>query len=159
MAKPLIVYFSKTGHSKQLASLAQTLVGGDLCELNLVARYPENYILSVMRSGASLIAGELPKLRQIPDISAYREILLCYPLWWWELPTPVMRFLHDVDTTGKTIYPICSCGGGGLGKSVKRIRKLAPYAAVQKGIFIREADTNNKTAAESLAAYLAPLGK
>ena len=90
MANPLIVYFSKTGHSKQLAHLTQALVGGDLCELNLVARYPESYILSVMRSGASLISGELPKLRQIPDISAYREILLFCTM----LTRPAKRFIR-----------------------------------------------------------------
>lgn len=63
-----------------------------------------------------------------------------------------MAFLSGRDFTGKTIEPFMTHGGGGLGKSVEDVKRLAPGATVLEGRAFRGDDVAN--AGEDLWAWL-----
>ena len=46
----------------------------------------------------------------------------------------VATFLEKYDFSGKTILPLCTNEGSGMGSSERDIRKCAPGADVRKGL-------------------------
>ena len=46
----------------------------------------------------------------------------------------VATFLEKYDFTGKTILPLCTNEGSGMGGSERTIRQCAPGAEVKKGL-------------------------
>lgn len=50
------------------------------------------------------------------DVMAqYDTIYLGFPIWWYDLPTPVWTFLEEYDLSGKTIIPFFSHNGSSSG--------------------------------------------
>ena len=56
------------------------------------------------------------------------------PNYWGTIPMAVATFLERYDFTGKTILPLCTNEGSGMGGSEKTIRQCAPGADVKKGL-------------------------
>ncbi len=76
-----------------------------------------------------------PELKAYPDsIDAYDTIILAYPNYWGTMPMAVFTFLERYDFSGKTILPLCTNEGSGMGKSERDIEKLAKGATVKKGL-------------------------
>lgn len=55
----------------------------------------------------------------------------------------VATFLEKYDFTGKTILPLCTNEGSGMGSSERTIRQCAPGADVKKGLPISGSDAAN----------------
>ena len=58
----------------------------------------------------------------------------------------VFTFLEAFDFTGKTILPLCTNEGSGMGGSERDLRKCCPGAEVKSGLSItgsRAADSKN----------------
>lgn len=61
----------------------------------------------------------------------YDVIYLGFPIWWYDLPTPVWTFLEEYDLSGKTIIPFFSHNGSSGGaNSLNRLKELASGADV-----------------------------
>lgn len=61
----------------------------------------------------------------------YDVIYLGFPIWWYDLPTPVWTFLEEYDLSGKTIVPFFSHNGSSGGSnSLNRLKELASGADV-----------------------------
>jgi len=50
------------------------------------------------------------------------------------MPMAVYTFLDSFDFTGKTILPLCTNEGSGMGSSEREIRKTCPGADVKAGL-------------------------
>jgi flavodoxin len=59
------------------------------------------------------------------------------------MPMPVWTFLESYDFSGKTILPLCTHEGSGMGSSELDIKKLCPDAKLQKGLAIRGGSVKN----------------
>ena len=71
----------------------------------------------------------------MPDsIDAYDTVILAYPNYWGTMPMAVYTFLEAFDFTGKTILPLCTNEGSGMGSSEREIKKTCPGAAVKNGL-------------------------
>lgn len=58
-------------------------------------------------------------------------IYLGFPVWWYDLPTPVWSFLEEYDLSRKNIIPFFFHNGSSNGaNSLNRIAELAPEATV-----------------------------
>ena len=78
-----------------------------------------------------------PALTSYPDrIDDYDTVILAYPNYWGTMPMAVFTFLEKYDFSGKTILPLCTNEGSGMGHSESDIKKLVPGAAVKKGLAI-----------------------
>ena len=67
------------------------------------------------------------------DVSAYDEILIGFPIWWYVAPTIINTFLESHDFTGKKIILFATSGGSGFGKTVKELQPSAPGAEIVEG--------------------------
>jgi pyruvate/2-oxoacid:ferredoxin oxidoreductase alpha subunit len=76
----------------------------------------------------------------------YNTIVLAYPNYWGTMPMAVFTFLEHFDFTGKTILPLCTNEGSGMGSSENDIRKTSPGADVKKGLPITGSEAANAKA-------------
>lgn len=141
----LIVFFSRAnenyfGGSMKYVEVGNTeiavghitkLTGFDSFKLEMVQPYSADYMTCIDEAKAHLIENARPALKKIPDVSDYDTIILAYPNYWGTMPMAVFTFLESADLSGKTIYPLCTNEGSGLGKSVSDIKK---YANVGEGL-------------------------
>jgi flavodoxin len=68
------------------------------------------------------------------------------------MPMPVWTFLESYDFSGKTILPLCTHEGSGMGSSEHDIKKFCPDAKLQKGLAIRGGSVRN--AGKDIEAWL-----
>ena len=98
-----------------------------------------------------------PELKAYPDsLDSYDTIILAYPNYWGTMPMAVFTFLERYDFSGKTILPLCTNEGSGMGKSERDIEKLAKGATVKKGLPIT--GSNASGCQNSVRSWLAANG-
>jgi flavodoxin len=129
----LIVYFSHTGNTFELAKHIQELTNAELFKIEPVIPYPEVYEECVSQARTELADEVFPRISEhVEDIASYDVIYLGYPIWVGTIPRPVATFLVEHDLEGKTIIPFCTYGGGGISNSVTDIQDLVPEATVRE---------------------------
>lgn len=154
--KVLVVYFSQTGTTEQVAQEIQRQTGGDLFKMETRQNYPKNHKQLVDYAKKELEANARPGLKaQIPNLEAYDVVFVGYPIWWYTLPMPLFTFFESHAFAGKTVIPFCTHGGSRLSGTVELIKKLAPDAKVLGGLAISRDDTDKIQS--DVSAWLAKL--
>lgn len=145
--KVLIIYFSWSGNTREIAKQIHQLVGGDIFEIQRAEKYPVSYNAVLDIAKKEIRTGDKPELKNKPvTIDEYDTIFIGYPNWWNTFPAPVLSFLSEFDFSGKTIIPFCTHGGGGIGKSVSNIEKQCPKAEVLNAFSINGNAVRNNNA-------------
>ena len=151
--KILVVYFSHTGNTREIANQIHKKVGGDIFEIQSVKPYPDDYDTVVKQAREELDSGYKPALKaKVENIDSYDVIFIGYPNWWGTFPAPVKTFLSSYDLSGKIIVPFCTNEGSGLGNSVSDIVKLCPKSKLLNGLAIRGSTV--KTAQDKVSEWL-----
>lgn len=168
----LIVYFSRAhenyvdgairdlevGNTEVAANLLRELTGAELFKVEPNKEYSGDYNACIAEAQADQRRDARPELKSYPEsIEGYRDIYLAYPNYWSTMPMPVFTFLEHFDFTGKTILPLCTHEGSGMGSSEKDIKRLCPGAKVEKGLAIRGGRV--KQAKPEIRAWLSQIGK
>lgn len=155
--KVLIVYFSRTGNTREIARQIHEMVGGDIVELETVEPYPEAYNAVVEQAREELRSGFKPPLKtKVENIGTYDVVFVGSPSWWSTIAAPVKTFLSEYDLSGKTIAPFVTHAGSGLGRSVADIAALCPNSTVPDGLAVW--GENAKNARNDVSAWLRGLG-
>ena len=142
--KILVVYFSHSGNTREIANQIHKSVGGDIFEIQAVKPYPDDYDAAVQQARQELDSGYKPALKiKFEDIKSYDLVFIGYPIWWGTFPAPVKTFLSEYDLSEKTVAPFCTHEGSGLGRSATDISKLCPHSTVIEGLAIRGSDVKN----------------
>ncbi len=151
MYKSLIVFFSRekenyvnghiveldVGNTKVVANKLKEITNSDLFEILPLHDYPFDYNECTRVAKDELNKNARPKIKNIVShIEEYETIYLGYPNWWGTMPMCVMTFLESYNLDGKTIVPICTHEGSGMGQSVQDIKKLVPNSTVTSGVAI-----------------------
>ena len=154
--KMLIAYFSHTGNTRAIARQIQEATGADVFEIVPANPYPAAYGDVLARARQELKDEAMPEIKsEVPDLAWYDVIFVGSPNWFNTITPPVMTFLSGRDFTGKTIVPFITHGGGGLGKSVQDVKRLAPGATLLEGRAFRGDAV--KDAGEDVRAWLREL--
>lgn len=161
MAKELIVYFSRkgnnyvngsirnltVGNTEVAAKMIQELTGADIFQIEPVTEYDSDYNECISEAKRDKNANARPEFKNaLKDIAEYETIYLGYPNYWGTMPMHVWTFLEKYDFTGKTIKPLCTHEGSGMGSSENDIKKLCPDAKVEKGLAINGGNVSNAKA-------------
>lgn len=130
----LVAYFSWSGNSQQMAEWVAEETGGDLFRILTEEPYEDDFDSTADRAQTELNNGTRPELSTHIDsevMAKYDVIYLGFPIWWYDLPTPVWTFLEEYDLKGKTIIPFFSHNGSSGGaNSLNRLSELADGATV-----------------------------
>jgi flavodoxin len=134
-AKILIVYYSKTGNTREMAKQIQKTTGGNIFEIQVVKPYSDDYQTLVDQAKKEINAGFKPELKaKVKDIGKYDVIFVGSPNWWSTIAPPVATFLTSYDFSGKTIIPFVTHGGGGMARCERDVQKLCPKSSFAKGL-------------------------
>lgn len=138
MAEPrkLIVYLTRSCHTRRIAELLRDQTGADLFEVKPVHPYPEDDDEHAAQARHERDTGFEPLLAEDIDIAAYDDIYLGFPIWADIAPPPIRTFLKAHDWTGKTLHPFISHGGDGEGESLHMMPTYAPGAAIGEALVV-----------------------
>jgi flavodoxin len=151
--KVLIVYYSRSGNTREIASQIHRSVGGDIFEIQVVEPYPEDYKEVKKIAMQEQQSGFKPALKtKVKNFGAYDVIFVGTPIWWGTMAAPVKTFLSQYDFSGKTIVPFVTHGGSGLGRSVLDITALCPHSTILDGLAVW--GKNAKTAQNDVSAWV-----
>ncbi len=133
----LIVYFSWSGNTENVANAIARQTGADVFEIVPEEAYTSDYNALLDIAAEEKENGARPAIAgSIDDISRYDIIYVGYPNWWSDMPMILYTFFDSYDLSGKTLAPFCTSGGSGLSGTVSSIRELEPEADVLDGLHI-----------------------
>ena len=117
--KVLVVFFSATGTTKQVAVNLAKIVDADICEIIPLQPYTSadlDWHNSHSRSSVEMNNSESrPDIKPIElDLKNYDCIFLGYAIWWDLAPRVVNTFIESNDLTGKTVIPFATSGGSSI---------------------------------------------
>ena len=153
----LVVYFSHTGNTENVANFIHEAVGGDIVKLETEEPYTDNYndLLDIAQEEQRENAR--PALStKIDNIDQYDTIFLGYPIWWGDMPMAIYTFLDEYDLSGKTIAPFVTSGGSGLSGTPSNIQDGEPEANVTEGLSVR--DSNSENSQSAVNEWLSEIG-
>lgn len=146
----LVVYFSWSGNTRNVAEEIGKQTGADLFELVPATPYSEDYDTVLEEAQDEQSKKARPEISDvIEEFENYDVIYLGYPNWWGDMPMIIYSFLDDYDLSGKTIVPFCTSGGSGFSGSLNTIRSLEPEATLLEGLSLGSSQASNPSDAVS----------
>jgi len=123
----LAAYFSRSGNTRVIAGVISRTLGAALFEIEPASPYPADYLETVKQAQQERDRNYEPALKAtISDIAGYQTIYLCFPIWGETAPPVIRSFLTAHDLSAKTLVPVITHGGYGLGSSLAVLRSRAP---------------------------------
>ncbi len=137
MNRPLIVSYSYSGNTHQIAQEIQAATGGDWCEIHPWQPYPMAFPELLKQVKREVQSGYRPQL--LPGSRSprlYHAIFVGSPNWCGTIAPPVASWLYKNNLSGKIILPFYSHCGGAAGDLRKDIAKLCPKADVREALSV-----------------------
>lgn len=142
-SKSLVVYFSWSGNTENVAKSIQRQTEADLYEIVPKVPYSDDYDTVVELAQEEQDENARPEIAgDINGLNDYDIVYIGFPIWWGDMPMILYSFFDDHDLSGKTIAPFCTSGGSGLSNTVKTIKELEPDAVVTDGLHIGNGDAS-----------------
>ncbi len=153
----LIVYFSWSGNTENVANAIADQTGADVFEIVPKEAYTSDYNALLDIATEEKESGARPAIAgSIEDIGRYDIIYVGYPNWWSDMPMILYTFFDSYDLSGKTIAPFCTSGGSGLSNTVNSIKELEPEADVLEGLHIGSSSASDPE--NAVSDWLGSLG-
>ncbi len=130
--KALVVYYSATGNTGEVANYIAAAMGADLFELEPTQNYSSADLdwtdsdSRVSREHDHLEDRVVPLVADtVKNWDSYDTVFIGYPIWWGIAAWPVDGFITANDFTGKTVIPFCTSSSSGLGESGDLLKEAA----------------------------------
>ena len=156
-ANALVVYFSWSGNTENVAKAIQSQTDSDIFEIVPATPYSDDYntVLDVAReeqrsNARPAISGSIENIEQ------YDVIYVGFPNWWGDMPMILYTFFDTYDLSGKTVALFCTSGGSGLSGTVNEVKSLEPNATVTQGLHIGSGSSSNPD--NAVSEWLSALG-
>lgn len=149
-ANSIVIYFSRSGNTENLANYIQQESQSDILELELTNPYPADYEETVERADNERENEAFPEIKTaIPDLNQYDKIYLGYQTWSMTLSNPMISFLlaYGNQLANKEVFPFSTNAGYGEGDSLQRIQELAPNATLRESYAVEDKDVENEATA------------
>ena len=138
--KTLVVYYSATGNTEEVANYIANATGGDLFELEPAEPYTDEDLDWTNDNSRVTVEHDNPDQRDVELVSDtvdnwedYDTVLIGYPIWWGIAAWPVDGFVEANDFSGKTVIPFCTSSSSGLGESGQLLADMAGTGDWQEG--------------------------
>ncbi len=125
----LVVYFSNTGNTENIAKYIAEDLGADMYEIEAAQPYTSadlDYNNSSSRANMEQNDDSArPEIANgVDNMEQYDVIYLGYPIWWGQAPKIIYTFLESYDFSDKTIIPFCTSGSSGIGSSASNLHSV-----------------------------------
>ena len=132
LGKTLVIYYSLSGKTKDIALQIQSLTNADVYEIKPkeeIKQGPSLYLTSKKQ----ISSGNYPEIvNDFPDISEYDTIFVGSPIWWYTAAPVVLEFLKEFDFQNKNVVPF-STQGSNYGTYFEDFKAKAKNANILKG--------------------------
>lgn len=137
----LVVFYSYSGTTAEIAELIQEKTDADIYEIMVSEPYPASSSETSDRAAEERESGNLPVLsEEIPSIEDYDTVLIGGPVWTHTVSTPIMSYLEQVDFQGKTVAPFWT-DAGTPGDYETDFSSQVQNGEVQKGLGLSNASS------------------
>lgn len=155
--RSLIVYYSQTGATKQVADLLKGKTTADIEEIQLENPYVGDLGQTAARCQQESVEGILPALKPMKaNVADYDTVFIGYPIWMGTYAPPIAAFLKSVNLAGKVVIPFCTFGSGGLNTSSDQLSAVLTESKILPGYGVRNARL--AAASKELDRYLVEVG-
>ncbi|MBR1776871.1 hypothetical protein IJ750_07360 [bacterium] len=129
LGKVLVVYYSLTGHTKDIAEQIANKTNGDLYEIQTVETYSSPSVY--MKSKKELSSKNYPELKKdnLPDVTQYDTIFIGGPVWWYTMAPALYSYLQITDFGNARVAPF-STQGSNFGKFFEDFAQMAKNAQI-----------------------------
>lgn len=129
--KTLVVYYSASGNTKDVAEKIAKITEADLFEIEPVEPYTDDDLdwtdddsrVSREHDDESLRDVELVSTT-VDNWDSYDTVYIGYPIWWGIAAWPVDNFVKENDFTEKTVIPFCTAATSGIGDSGNLLEEM-----------------------------------
>lgn len=133
--KNLIVYFSVSNNTKNLAEIIHKNIDSDIVSIDATKPYSKLFMFRTIRAKREQSKDKRPAFNELNiKLEEYDTIFIGYPIWWYTLPMIMYSFFDKYDLSGKTIIPFNTHEGSSDGGTYETIKKLEPKAKVLEGL-------------------------
>lgn len=127
--KPLVVYYSRTGHTKRLAEMIAQVAGADI--EGLIDRTDRSGIWGYLRSGRDAWSRKRTTIdAPTSDPGSYHLVFIGTPVWASAPSTAIRTYLEDQAVRLPTVAFFCTFGGNGSDRAFAQMRQLCGKAPV-----------------------------
>lgn len=143
--KSLILYYSQSGNTEIMAKLIEKCTDSDLCEIEALDAYSDNYDEVVKRVHQELECGIDPGYKSVNVcLDDYDVVFVGTPNWGGTVALPLATFLKDHDWSNKVVLPFLSHAGAGKEDIEKNLQTLCKGADVKLAYEVyKEIDETN----------------
>lgn len=138
--KVLVVYYSGSGHTEQVAQYIAQAAEAELFEITPVEPYSSADLNYNDPNSRVCREHDDESLRDVAltttDVDGWEEydtVFIGYPIWWAIAAWPVNSFVKANDFTGKTVIPFATSASSGMGQSGTLLAEMAGTGSWQDG--------------------------
>ena len=139
MRKNLVLYFSASGTTREVAKNLSEAIGADISEIKPKVPYRPADLNWMDKNSRSSV--EMSNKASRPEVESsslkledYDKIFLGFPIWWYVAPTCVNSFLEKYDFSNKKMILFATSGGSKFGDTVKYLQNsVAPSCDIVQG--------------------------
>lgn len=136
--KVLVLYYSVTNTTKQIAEYIQQKTGADIEAIQTVEEFPSDYQELLQLSGKMREGNTLPELKPLAhNLADYDLIFFGYPIWFGTYAQPVKTLVASGFLSGKTVVPFCTAGSSGVKQSAEELKKAVPDINIPESFGVR----------------------
>lgn len=138
MSKVLVTYFSATGTTAKLAENLASAIQADIHEILPEIPYSGKDLDWTDKKSRSSVEMSDKAFRpaianKAENMERYDTVFIAFPIWWYVAPTIINTFLEQYDMSGKTIIPVATSGGSGMGNTNRELAPSCPGAVLKTG--------------------------
>lgn len=130
--KNLVVYFSASGNTKNVAELIAAETNADIFELVPKEQYSTADLNYSNDDSRVVYEHDHEEARDIElesttveNWESYETVFIGYPIWWHIAAWPVNGFVKANDFSGKTVIPFCTSASSDLDESGELLAEMA----------------------------------
>jgi flavodoxin len=122
--KVLVLYYSRSGHTRRLAERIALALGADLEPIT--DQRPRSGLIGYLRSGFEATTGRLATIAPITrDLAAYDLVVIGSPVWNAAVSSPIRAFLTTACSRIKQTAFFCTYGGRGAERAFEQMASVA----------------------------------
>lgn len=138
--KVLVMYYSASGNTKNIADMIAADTGADEYEVTPAEPYTDDDLNWSDENSRVVKEHEDESLQDvafdsydIPNWDSYDTVFVGYPIWWQDASWVMKSFVKNVDFSGKTVIPFCTSSASDIGESGNNLAQLAGSGDWQEG--------------------------
>ena len=132
------VWYIEKWNTEVIAEYIQELVWVDLFKVERKTPYAKDYATCIKEAQEEIDNDERPEIvNTLGSIDNYEVIYVWWPIYWWQLPQPMVTQLEKLNRNWKIVRPFTTHEGSGLAGVPSQLKNICEWAEVLEWLAIR----------------------